>query len=124
MKINTNKGIYFLEQFHAYETYGGLICGEISEAFNRELIKRLSHDFIRSLTPIIIQPQENHINTVLPIHECYAIITSNKFVSDKEAHGSQAAIKWYSDLNFDLKSEIIEVISGIMWSDIAVDFYI
>lgn len=123
MKINTNEGVYYLERFHADETYGGLYAGKITKELNIEFINRIEQEW-RGLPCTIISPDENLINSHLPIHECYAILTSEKVLLDQDAHGSQVFIKWYSDLEHDLPTEINKIFPKINWSVVAEDYYL
>lgn len=106
MQINLNNEHYYLEQFHCYETYGGKLLGKITEEYNRELINRPPDEKLRDMSVHTIFPDESLIKTELPIHECYAIISSAKIVANQDADGSHIAVRWYSDLENDLKTEV------------------
>lgn len=124
MEIETKNGVFFLEEFHLYETYGGLLAGKITEEFNREIINRDSTEKFKYSPITTISPIESFIKSRLPLHECFAIISSSEIVSDKDANGSLLAVKWYSDMKFDLKAELSQVLSNITWENFAKDFYL
>jgi hypothetical protein len=126
MRIKLRDRIVYLEQFHVFETYGGILAGKPTKEFNEKLILRNRLDAIihRISSLVNIKPDEYLLKTRLPLHECYAIITSDRINKDIDAHGSLLEIKWYSDLEIDIRSEIVNVIQGVDWNINAVDFYL